>query len=732
MKFQSSAIYSSIVQKINRVVQLISSPKLSKLRTVAIVFLFVLTLISGTGLLYNRSFDTRDKAAENAIAIGNYVQWWPNHVTPWVYSGKSIGGVSHMNYNRSTMQARLKADVVKMLNVHKPGMVILLASMSDLMPIQKTSVLPEGNVTAKQVWGGTLTFDYFDDLIQALKSYGVKSVFYPVVSGYGGPIAYPFSYYSKVGWFWNRPDWPNGLANPTTDAMRHPPATLNGSSYDWCSHTAGYKDIDCSSRHFPRTTDNIEETGLGVWKVYESPDMVFNGFDTALHDNKFHLYTPVPSLSSKAYRTLTRDIFKQIGTHYKSYDLEGYFLFQEPTYAHLRQNVNYCPYVDTAAQTGSTCQYEVDYSPAETAAYNEWGRIYRGFPKDKVTPIPFPVNATYDEFRTFNMAGFLLNLKEGLREGNSTARVMAPIFEDSAIKGMGVNTTITMKVLKPEVVIVEPPHFVRDTFKDLKKAESYIAMLKNAYPATSFVSYDTTYEAGYNHQAHDRQIAAIFQKYGYKQYWAPAIVHRCLDPEGYPHYLLDWNTCDKMTFRYRTPMSSVTATPSPKPTVTVAPVPTVIRGTNLLKNPSFEDGYTGWTVNTLNKQIYVNNAYPAKAGAAFIDMNSNAEDMVGDKKNTIFQEVATTVSSGSSYKFAVNIRKITNATQYFRVAVWGYDSRGTVTQLCTKFMPLNNSTTWNEYGCGFTATQNYAGVRVQVLIDTPKVNYNMDDAYFGR
>ncbi len=498
--------------------------------------------------------------------LKSYVFWWPLRATPWAYQGKTLGGAQFQNYVSSRDFAKLKNDFDSMIKLHKPSLVLYMSDWRDWMPMKNFTVLPESNNTIEQIAQREISFEYADDIVRIAKANGIEVVMYPIVSGYGGQLAYPFDYYSKTGWFWKRPDWPNGLADPTTDAMRHPTSAQNGSIYDWCEHEAAYVKVDCTAKHFPLTTNGIEETGLGTWKVFESPDMVYNGYDTVLHNNTLHLHTPIPSLSSQAYRDLTKEVFRKIGAHFRGKGVSAYFLFQEPTYAHLRENVNYCNNNDNGTGAGNTCRYEVDYSAAEKNRYNQWRQSKGMAPVDKV---PYPVDSAYQQFKEFNLADFLANLKAGLKEGDPNAQALLSIFapDNQNIRGMGVNPATLLSTVKPDWVTYEPPQSSMLTTENLSSLQALITKFTTYSTAKKYVSY-------YNGSISVDSVASSkFFSNGFTDYYAPATVDSpAQDPAGYATWAP--NGCTGCTFRYKVPGVPVANIPSTTVTPTATNVPT--------------------------------------------------------------------------------------------------------------------------------------------------------------
>lgn len=559
-----------------------------------LIILLVILLVGGaigTYYILTTDFDPRFEA--NTGTPKTYVQWWPKVVTPEFYQNKSrnIGGVSFLDYQRATDYPVLKSKFDDLLRNHKPDSVVVLMEWQDVQQLRFTApnipVLPGPNANSLDaVVESTFRYAYFDDLIALLRANNIEVILYPVVSPYGGQSAYPFTYYSNVGWFWQRPDWPHGLANPTTDAMRHPPQELNGSDYNWCTHEAGYLRPDCTQRHFALTTDGVQDTlvASGRVPVFESPDMVFNGYDTRLLDGR-PIHTPIPSLSSIPHREVTRAFFRNIGSHFRDKGISSYFLYQEPTYALLRENINYCPQNNSIV--GDTCDFEVDYSEAERIAYNAWGREFKGFGQNENRPIPFPVDDTYREFREFNLAGFLANLKEGLRETDPEADILLSLTRGGNIQGTGVNESILLSVIRPEAIVIEPPNEATKAFVSENGLSSIINQVRttSSTPIRKILSYDVQ-----NPVSNDSNRASQLANSGNISFLVPAIRNTCTDPSGFPHWLppserARCTSLGQFSFRYQNPVTGdipgiPTRTPqeptaTPIATATVSPTVTI-------------------------------------------------------------------------------------------------------------------------------------------------------------
>jgi len=368
--------------------------------------------------------------------------------------------LSKINYNSVNDFAHLKQDFDSMITKHKPDAILLLMDWAEIQPLKRINdhpILPENSRTLSQVVDD-YSFSYFDDVVRLSKANNIQVILYPSPGAYGGQVAYPFSYYSKTGWFWNRPGW-EGVADPMKDAMRHPTKEQNGSNYNWCEHETGYTKTDCTKRHESLTTDNVEDTGVGIWSVYEESNMVFNGYDISLHWSPdkpntlpFTLHSPIPSMSSVAYRNIIKDQYQKIGQHFKDQGVLAYFIFMETTYAHLREQMTYLHGETFDTQSGDGRMYEVDYSPAELVAYNIW-RTARG--ESTLDKVPYPPNDNYKDFRKYNLAEFLDNLKQGLKQGDQNAKILYSNFEDPNIRGESSDLQTTMEKLKPDIVSIE-------------------------------------------------------------------------------------------------------------------------------------------------------------------------------------------------------------------------------------------------------------------------------------
>ncbi len=486
-----------------------------------------------------------------AATVKNYIWWEPKRISKWAYTDK-YGGMSFMNYQRQTDFAKLKKEFNDMISIHKPDLIFALAGWGDLQPlkfINGSPVLPEANRTLDQVRDDELKFDYFDDLIRLAHANNIEVIFYLTGTPYGGPTPYPFTYYSKTGWFWKRPDWDEGIASPHSEAMRHPNSHQISSDYNWCEHETGYVKVDCTKRHWSLTTDNIEDTGVGIWPVFESPDFVFNGSSLALHYDPtkpnnlpFPLHFPIPSYSSQSFRQITRDLFVKIGNHYKDKNLFGYYLFMEPSYAHLREQMTYINGYTGDTQSGDGGMYEVDYSPAELSAYNKW-RASKEVPEPALDKVPYPPTNNYKTFREYNLADFLNNLKQGLLESDPQARVVLSYFEESSIIGEASDLKTQLEVIDPEIISFDPPLESKKVFENNSQLNNFVDTLKNySQKADTFIS---TYI-----EPNTSIDISVSNLINFDNFYAPALYAQSLH-ESYP--LWDSSKCAGCIFRYQTP-----------------------------------------------------------------------------------------------------------------------------------------------------------------------------------
>jgi len=483
-----------------------------------------------------------------AVTVKNYIWWQPKRISKWAYRDK-IGGMSFMDYKRQDDFPKLKQEFNDMISIHKPDLVFALADWADLQPlkfINGSPVFPEGNHTLDQVRDDELKFDYFDDLITLAHANNIKVIFYFTTSAYGGRTPYPFTYYSKTGWFWKRPNWDKGVASPDSEAMRHPESDQISSDYNWCEHEVGYGKVDCTKRHKSLTTDNVEDTGIGIWQVVESSKFVYNGQSLALHydpnkpEKRLFLHFPIPSYSSQSYRQISRDLFVKIGEHYKDKNLFGYYLFMEPTYAHLREQMNYVSGETFDTQSGDGHMYEVDYSPAELSSYNKW-RSKRG--ELALEKVPYPPTNNYKTFREYNLADFLNNLKQGLLESDPQARVILSYFEDHNIIGEATDLKILLETINPEIVSFDPPLEAKQVFEDNNKLNSFVDTLKRYSSKTdTFISTYIEPNTGI-----DNTVSNLI---GFNNYFAPAL-KPSHDEANYP--LWKPKNCSGCTFRYLSP-----------------------------------------------------------------------------------------------------------------------------------------------------------------------------------
>lgn len=286
------------------------------------------------------------------------------------------------------------------------------------------------------------------------------------------------------------------------------------------------------------------------------------------------IHTPIPSFSSTAFRQATSDYFRKISQHFQNSGVFGYYLYQEPIYAHLRENMNYCSDYDGGTGAGNTCRYDVDYSRVEKERYNVW-RAARGLAP--VTQIPYPPDATYNSFREYNLADFLANLKTGLRNGDASAQSVLSIFLADEIKGMGVNPVTELQTVNPDIIALEPPQTAKTIFENPQQRTNFINTLITNSSSRKFLSYYI--EAVGN----DQTIANAFAAAGFTDYWAPAVKDNSVGT----YAIWSANNCQTCVFRYQNPgvpAIDPSPTPTPSPSSTPSPSFTLTDLTTLLTN----------------------------------------------------------------------------------------------------------------------------------------------------
>ena len=430
-----------------------------------LIFLFLLVLLVGLAVpKLVRAVD------------GYWAYWWPPKATPWIYDNQ-IGGVSFSTYTSQTNFSQLEAEFRRLVEYSKPDYLVVFVDLKIVQPLKQAA---ENNRNLSEIRSNEFDFSYYDDLVKMAKANNIKIIFYPELSAYGGQAMYPFSYYSKIGWFWKRPNWEKGYANPTTDAARYPNGSQINSDYNWIEHEGSYEHVaQDGARHFSITSDGVENTGIGDWQVYESPDMVFNGADTMLHDGTLHVHSPLPSLSSEGYRNFLRQTYEKFAVHYKDDStVWGFYVWQEPTYNHLRENISYSNGFSGNTDAGDSRQYETDYSKVELDRYNNW-RVSKGMAT--VANVPYPPDNTYKQFREWNLADFQKNLADGVKSVAPNMKILMSIFIYEPIVGMANNPTTLMSVVKPDWITIERPDSI-EPYLSGNNWTNFYNSLKNSNP----------------------------------------------------------------------------------------------------------------------------------------------------------------------------------------------------------------------------------------------------------
>ena len=618
------------------------------------------------GLLENYipyfSSDVRNVGADPSVAqIKPYIFWWPKQATPWVYKGV-LGGMKFMNYSRATDKPALTSEFNLMVSKSKPSLLVIKVDAEDMLPLRKLNGQPnaplaEGNATLNQVVDGNLqNFEYYDDLVQLAKNNNIEVAFHLNFSAYGGSSPYPYSYYSKAGWFWKRPDWAGGIANPTTDAMRYAPAARNKSDYNWLEHETGYIVYPgANHRHMAFSSNGQEETGLGQWQVFESPDMVFSGFDTVLHNGELIIHTPIPSLSSQAYRDFVKNNMQKFATHYKNKDIKFYQIFEEPSYAHLRENVYYSNnWTPPNVGAGPGYYYDVDYSSVELARYNTW-RASRG--EGPVGEIPYRANANYNRFKKHNLADFLREIGTGVKAGDTGAKVLVGDFYDVGYSGAGSDLGSLISIVRPEILTREPPNFLHETFAQPKTLNDYLKQIRSY--STSIDQYFSFYNP-VPANAKDAEVATIFGTYGFNTYYTPMILAVIGNANAEARYAL-WRAggCPGCIFRYdnTNPPNNPTV-PSPPPPndttlITVRAKGVVNNGSPQMQLLYKDSPQITWNVSNIMAEYSYKlsqSANPEDIKVKFINDNGPRDLVVDYMKigTTVYQtEAPSTYSEGS-------------------------------------------------------------------------------------
>lgn len=485
--------------------------------------------------------DVLPKISEASGTEKTYIIWQPTSATPWVHTeSKNIrgGGVIFMDYDSARDFDRLEIEFNSMITRHKPDLLTYHQEWRDLQPLKNFNIPITQNSSLNEVVSDDLDFKYFDDFMKLANRYDIPVIFTTEYGGYGGPIYYPFTYAADAGWFWKRPDWQYGLADPLTDAMRHPPALKNHSDYNWNEHIAGYNKVQ-TTKHYALTTDNVE----AGFAVYEHPELVYNGFDTIIAQTWGRIHSPIPSRSSMAYRDLVYSTASKIAIHGREVGVYGYGIQPEPTYAHLRENVVYFSGHGGGIVDDSRI-YQVDYSPAELNKYNEW-LANKG--KGIVTEVPYPPTEDYKTFREYNNIEFLLGIKSAYKEADPGAKVLSSLHLGQYIDGH-FNINIATKLLDPEMTLIGPTYQLSDYFDDESRFQEILSTFQANNPSlVEFMSFRNT-----STSSPDKNIADHFNSINVVTYFPAVHYSSTAEPErGQPQWRSDG--CADCTMRYSVP-----------------------------------------------------------------------------------------------------------------------------------------------------------------------------------
>lgn len=450
-----------------RIKNLVLKKKHRMFKMVLLFALLIVALYTLFAIVNNKINPSNSSASETGQET--WAIWWYKSATPWALS--NVGGMQFLDYNRTTDKTKLEAEFKSFVDFHKPTYLkIYVDDMAVLIPyiVEKSDApKPTENNTLSVIMPATRDYDYFDDVIELARKNGIKTIIYFAGSPYGGAAVYPYTYYSSVGWFWCRPDWGGDLsvaetktqklnkyciADPRTDAMRYPPAvTIGNSCYNFTDNASGKK-------HATETTDGLEFNGINTWRVYEDKDMVFSLQDLALEGGQRPIHRPIPSISSQQYRNYLTDLYSETADHFKNNsNVFGYQLFQEPSYAHLREQLAYRSEINNNPDSCKATNYQVDYSQAELEKFNTW--LSNVKKKSKVDKIPYPVTDDYIEFREWNLINFQKELKQAILSKDSDAKILLSIFIDEDFVGLGTNIDGLLSGIKPDYVTVEHPDY---------------------------------------------------------------------------------------------------------------------------------------------------------------------------------------------------------------------------------------------------------------------------------
>ncbi len=179
----------------------------------------------------------------------------------------------------------------------------------------------------------------------------------------------------------------------------------------------------------------------------------------------------------------------------------------------------------------------------------------------------------------------------------------------------------------------------------------------------------------------------------------------------------------------RRPHPEQTATPAdptPAGPAPAQPAPTTPTNTNLLANPGYENGNTGWNkinfaANT-NRSVY-NNPSRSHTGTGFLEAN------VSKPGGSVGQDLSTRPQAGQTYTYSVWARHPhASGTQPATIAIWAL---GGTQESATADIQVTNQ--WREYQVRLDVRNNgHTGIRVEHYMHQTGRQYNYDNTNLVR
>ncbi len=373
------------------------------------IIIFIILTIQRTQYKI-KATDIKETITETKIQINyfpqrpaSYIIWWPS-------------------FSSDNTSLAINQEMNRLVNTYHPEYLILHLGWYDLQKKDNEYVFDLNGNTKGEKEG-----NIFKLIAEKARDFNLKLIIFLGLDAYQGIGMYPFSYTSSDSWFWKK-------YNPLTHAMRHPPTC--GCNCGPTPNPIFYNKKDFSvlkgnlnSLHLVSTCDNLEIIPYPTPQtigVNEHPDLVYSAFDTFFPGNtnpgaiNFTIHTPYPSFSSDAYKTEVKKIWSNFASYVKKYYsslVKGYQIWHEPQYAGFRESMIDDPNINVG--------YEVDYSPVEFQKYNEWRQTNN---KSVVKGIHNPPDNDYKEFRRFNLANFMKEIKDEIKKVDPNIPVGIQLF----------------------------------------------------------------------------------------------------------------------------------------------------------------------------------------------------------------------------------------------------------------------------------------------------------------